>query len=69
VALVVDGNAGVLFKDQSASGGAEFVVPKIDQKDCQIVLTSGDKKWSSRAFEIVSRPPSIDGVDIEIPRK
>jgi len=69
VSLVIDGNPGVLFKEQSASGGAEFVVPKVDQKDCQILLTAGDKKWSSRPFEIVSRPPSIDGVDIEIPRK
>ena len=69
VTLVVDGNAGVLFREQSASGGAEFVVPKVDSKDCQIVLAAGDKKWSSRSFEIVSRPPAIDGVDIEIPRK
>jgi hypothetical protein len=69
VSLVADGNPGVLFRDQSSSGGAEFVVPKIDVKDCQIVLTSGDTRWTSRTFEIVSRPPTIDGVDIEIPKK
>jgi hypothetical protein len=69
VSLVGDGNPGILFRDQSASGGAEFNVPKIDLKECQIVLTSGDTKWTSRTFEIVSRPPAIDGVDIEIPKK
>ncbi|MBV8882286.1 MAG: hypothetical protein JO332_20180, partial [Planctomycetaceae bacterium] len=69
VSLMVEGNAGPLFKDQSAMGVGEFVVPKIDSKDCQIVLTSGDAKWTSRTFEIISHAPSIDGVDIELPRK
>jgi len=69
VTLVVDGNPGVLWKDQSAAGGAEFTVPKVDARDCQIVLTAGDRKWTSRSFEIVSHPPTIDGVDIEIPKK
>jgi hypothetical protein len=69
VTLVVDGNGGVLFRDQSASGGAEFTVPKVDSKSCQLVLTSGDLKAASKTFEIVSRPPSIDNVDIEIPKK
>ncbi|HZE98734.1 MAG TPA: hypothetical protein VE981_17025 [Planctomycetota bacterium] len=69
IALVVDGNAGALFKDQSSSGTVEFVVPKLDFQDCQIVLSAGDLKWTSRTFEIVSHAPSIDGVDIELPRK
>jgi hypothetical protein len=69
VLLVVDGNAGVLFRDQSASGGAEFTVPKVDSKDCQIVLTSGELKAASKKFEIVSHAPTIDNVDIEIPKK
>jgi hypothetical protein len=69
IALVVDGNSGILWKDQSAAGGAEFTVPKIDAKDCQIVLTSGERKWTSRTFEIVSKAPTIDSVDIEIPKK
>ena len=69
ITLVVDGNPGVLFRDQSAAGGAEFVVPKVDAKECQIVLTSGELKAESRKFEIVSRAPTIDNVDIEIPKK
>lgn len=69
ISLVVDGLPGVLFRDQSSSGGAEFTVPKLDSKECTILLTAGDKKWSSRTFEIVSHAPSIDGVDIEIPKK
>src|SRR5207244_2018454 len=36
VTLMIDGNPGVLFRDQSSSGGAEFSVPKVDVKDCQI---------------------------------
>jgi hypothetical protein len=69
VAFMGDGNPGVLFKDQPATGGGDFNVPKIDLKECQIVLTAGDKKWTSKTFEVVSRPPSIDAVDIEIPKK
>lgn len=69
VSLVADGNPGVLFRDQSSSGGAEFTVPRIDAKDCTIVLTSGERKWTSRPFEIISHAPAIDGVDIEIPKK
>lgn len=69
VSLVVEGNPGILFRDQSPVGGAEFVVPKVDSRDCQILLTSGERKWSSKAFEIVSHAPPIDGVDIEIPKK
>ncbi|HLY75313.1 MAG TPA: hypothetical protein VKU80_14425 [Planctomycetota bacterium] len=69
IALSVEGNSGVLFKDQGAIGALDFVVPKIDSKDCQIALTSGDQKWTSRTFEIISHPPAIDGVDIELPRK
>jgi hypothetical protein len=69
ITLVVEGNPGVLWKDQSSSGGAEFTVPRIDSRECQIVLTSGERKWTSRTFEIVSRAPSIEGVDIELPKK
>jgi len=69
VSLVVDGNPGVLFRDQAPIGGAEVVVPRIEGKDCRFVLSSGERKWSSRTFEIVSHAPSIDGVDIELPRK
>jgi hypothetical protein len=69
ISLVVDGTSGVLFKDQGAVGISEFVVPRIDSKDCQVVLTSGDAKWTSKTFEIISHAPAIDGVDIELPRK
>jgi hypothetical protein len=69
VSLVVDGNAGVLLRDQAPIGGADIVVPRIEGKECQFVLTSGERKWTSKSFEIVSHAPSIDGVDIELPRK
>lgn len=69
ISLVVEGSSGPLFKDQGAIGTAEFVVPRIDSKECQIVLSSGDLKWTSKLFEIISHAPSIDGVDIELPRK
>jgi len=69
ISLSVEGNSGALFKDQGAIGTAEFTVPKVDSKECQIVLTSGEQKWTSRTFEIISHAPSIDGVDIELPRK
>src|SRR5437588_5481958 len=44
----VEGNSGILFKDQGAIGTAELVVQKVDSKECQIVLTSGEQKWTSR---------------------
>ena len=69
VFLVVDGNSGPLFRDQPPIGGADIVVPRIEGKDCQFVLTSGERKWTSKSFEIVSHAPNIDGVDIELPRK
>lgn len=69
VSLVVDGNSGAIFKDQSAVGTSEFTLPKLDSRECQIVLSAGDQTWTSKTFEIISHPPSIDGVDIELPRK
>ncbi|HLY09959.1 MAG TPA: hypothetical protein VKW04_11695 [Planctomycetota bacterium] len=69
LSLVVEGTSGALFKDQGAIGTAEFVVPRIDSKECQIVLRSGDATWTSKTFEIISHAPAIDGVDIELPRK
>lgn len=69
VSLVAEGAPGILWRDQPASGGAEFVVPRIDAKSCQIALSTPERKWISRTFEIVSHPPSIDAVDIELPKK
>ena len=69
VTLVVDGNPGFLFRDQPAVGGGDILVPKVDVKKCHIVLATGQRTWSSKSFEIVSHAPSIDAVDIEIPKK
>lgn len=69
ISLSVDGNAGVLFKDQGPLGAADFVVPRVDSRECQILLTSQDATWTSKTFEIISHAPAIDGVDIELPRK
>jgi hypothetical protein len=69
VRLVIDGNPGVIFEDQSAVGGMDLFMPKVDKLTAHIVLSSSGKSWTSRALEIVSHAPAIDGVDIEIPKK
>jgi hypothetical protein len=67
VLLVIGEKAEPILKDQGAQGTSSWEVPRIDAKGCRLRLTSGDRTWDSRPFDIRSTAPPIDGVDIEVP--
>ncbi len=69
VSLMIGEKAQVLLKDQAAQGAAPWEIPRIDARGCTLKLSSGTQIWVSKAFDIRSTAPIIDGVDIELPRK
>jgi hypothetical protein len=51
------------------SGKFSWKVPRIDAKACALVFETGGKVSRTSFFEIDSSAPTVDGVDIEIPKK
>jgi hypothetical protein len=69
IELVADGKREALRADLPGTGSLVWTVPKVDRRNCQIVLEMGDKSAKSRLFEIKSTAPQIDGIEIELPRR
>jgi hypothetical protein len=65
--LVRDGKSSVMKEDLPSTGTFSWIVPKLDAKNCQLVLEQGAEKTPSRTFTIKSSPPEIKDAEIEVP--
>jgi hypothetical protein len=69
ISFVADGKPTVIAKDQPATGRVEWAVPRVDLKECRIVVEMGEVSARSGPFEIDSSAPRIRGIEVEVPRR
>lgn len=69
LSLVADGKSEVIARDLPASGSLSWTVPRVDARDCRVVLEVGGREARSAPFEIDSSPPRIEAVELELPRR
>lgn len=69
LSFVTAGRSEVIAKDLPASGRLSWTVPRLDAKDCRIVLEAGGREARSAPFEIDSSPPRVEAVELELPSR
>jgi hypothetical protein len=67
--FVAGGRSETIARDLPASGSFSWTVPRVDAKDCRVILEAGGREVRSAAFEIDSSPPRIEAVELELPRR